>query len=407
MKKKNRPAQVIKDHFEKFLREENSASLILIILSIVSLLLSNIFLFGEKYIDIWHYGFSFLKDFHLPESSLLIINDLLMPLFFFTVGAEIKHELTEGTLNTFKKASLPLVAAVGGMVLPAIFYSLFNKGTDYKAGWAIPTATDIAFSLAVISMLGKKIPREVKIFLMALAIFDDLGAIAIIALFYGEKIQIGYLVLTAIVALVLYLSLQKKVKMPIFVNYILYLLLWYCLHLSGLHATLSGVIVAMIMPLDTLKKSEHAISKIVNFGVLPLFVLSNTAIAIHFNMAEFPMRVFFGIFFGLVVGKPLGIFLITRLGVKHFKIVELSKPLTMFDVIGVGFLAGIGFTMSIFVANLSFPNGLATLETAKFSVIIASLISAVFGYVWFNSFKNNLWIQKILSEKKKYRKHKN
>ncbi|MGL6022037.1 MAG: Na+/H+ antiporter NhaA [Chitinophagaceae bacterium] len=400
MKKKIQSAKKIKDHFQKFLREENSASIILIILSIVSLLLSNAFPFSEQYINTWRYSFSGLNSFHLPESSLLIINDLLMPLFFFTVGAEIKHELVEGSLNTIKKASLPLVAAIGGMILPAIVYSLFNKGTDYKIGWAIPTATDIAFSLAVLSMLGKSIPREIKIFLMALAIFDDLGAITIIALFYGEKIQIGYFLLTAIVSFVLYLSLQRKIKLPIFCNYLLYILLWYCLHLSGLHATLSGVIVAMLMPLETLRKTEHSISKIVNFGILPLFVLSNTAIAIHFNIADFPMRVFLGIFFGLVIGKPLGIFLITRIGVKNLKIVALSKSLTMFDVIGVGFLAGIGFTMSIFVANLSFPNHLSTLETAKLSVIIASFLSAVFGYVWFNTLKKIDWVQEFFSLKK-------
>jgi NhaA family Na+:H+ antiporter len=372
-------------YFKKFFNSSQSSGIILILCVLASLLIANSSA-GE--------GFQRFLDnnvgihlFHLEYPVSIWINDGLMAIFFLLVGLEIKREMVEGELSSFKNASLPIFAAVGGMLVPALIYTFFNAGTEYANGWGIPMATDIAFSLAIVSMLGKRIPNSIKIFLAALAIVDDLGAILVIAIFYTDQIHWIYLLLSAGVTLLLFLLNIFKVTKLIF--YIIPgLFLWYFLHHSGIHATIAGVVLAFSIPtnasnviISPLEKLEHKLHLPVNFLIMPIFALTNTNIAFNSEMVQgVTSTLGLGIIIGLVAGKLLGINLFSFIAIK-MKLSSLPQNSSWTQMIGVGLLAGIGFTMSIFIALLSFKDQIPIQDEAKFAILIASFLSAVLGFI--------------------------
>lgn len=364
-----------------FFKDSRNIGIILILSTVLSLLLANLSFTKTGYIAFWakeiHIGISFL---HLPETYLLFVNDVLMTFFFFLVGMEIKRELTIGELASIKKSLLPAIAALGGMVCPALIFAVINHNTPYQKGWGIPMATDIAFSLGILSLLGKKVPIQLKIFLTALAIIDDLGAVITIAVFYSSKISLLYLLLAAV--LVGFVVLLNKLKVNNLVYYFLPgLLLWYCMFNSGVHATVAGVIMGFCIPLTQLSKLEHKLFKPVNFLIMPLFAFANTAILLPSNMGfVFKSTISLGILFGLVVGKPLGVFLFSFAAAK-LKIAVLPSNATWKQILGVGMLSGIGFTMSIFTASLSYSVDSMQI-ISKVAIIAASAISGVLGFVY-------------------------
>lgn len=371
-------------YFKKFFNSSQSSGIILILCVLASLLIANSSA-GE--------GFQHFLDnsvgihlFHLEYPVSIWINDGLMAIFFLLVGLEIKREMVEGELSSFKNASLPIFAAVGGMLVPALIYTFFNFGTEYANGWGIPMATDIAFSLAIVSMLGKRIPNSIKIFLAALAIVDDLGAILVIAIFYTDQIHWIYLLLSAGVTVLLFLLNFFKVTKLIF--YIIPgLFLWYFLHHSGIHATIAGVVLAFSIPtnvsnvtISPLEKLEHKLHLPVNFLIMPIFALTNTNIAFNSEMVQgVTSTLGLGIIGGLVAGKLFGINLFSFIAIK-MKLSSLPQNSSWTQMIGVGLLAGIGFTMSIFIALLSFKDQIPIQDEAKFAILIASFLSAVLGF---------------------------
>ncbi len=364
-----------------FFKDSRNIGIILILSTVLSMLLANLSFTTTGYIAFWakeiHTGITFL---HLPETYLLFVNDVLMTFFFFLVGMEIKRELTIGELASIKKSLLPAIAALGGMVCPALLFALINQNTSYQKGWGIPMATDIAFSLGILSLLGKKVPVQLKIFLTALAIIDDLGAVITIAIFYSSKISLLYLGLA--VVLVGFVILLNKLKVNnLFCYLMLGVLLWYCMFNSGVHATVAGVIMGFCMPLTQLSKLEHKLFKPVNFLIMPLFAFANTAILLPSNMDfVFKSTISLGIMLGLVVGKPLGIFLFSFIAAK-LKIASLPSNATWKQLLGVGMLSGIGFTMSIFTASLSYS--VDSLQIiSKVAIIAASAISGVLGFMY-------------------------
>ncbi len=371
--------------FKNFVKSNNFGGILLFLCVILSLIVANSPLSNtlQNILDTT-LGYE-NESIHLKYSVSLWINDGFMALFFLLVGLEIKREIVEGELSSPKKALLPILCAIGGAIVPAIIFLLFNNGTETVSGWAIPMATDIAFALAVISLLDKRIPISLKIFLAALAIVDDLIAILVIAFFYSSGIQLGYLGYAALAMLVLIAMNRFKVKNP-YLYLIPGIFIWYFVHHSGIHATIAGVMVAMTLPTnDTavespLERLEHALIKPVNFFIIPLFAFANTNITWQPEMVHgLTAPLGLGIFFGLFFGKPIGILLIswlcTRLG-----IASLPEGSTWMHIIGVGMLAGIGFTMSIFISILSFKEPLFVSE-AKISVLLTSIIAGTIGYL--------------------------
>lgn len=371
-------------YFKKFFNNSQSSGIILIFCVLISLLIANSSAaenfqhFLDKEVGTHLFGLEY------PVS--IWINDGLMAIFFLLVGLEIKRELVEGELSSFKNASLPIFAAVGGMLIPAVIYSIFNTGTEYSNGWGIPMATDIAFSLAIISMLGKKIPNSIKIFLAALAIVDDLGAILVIAVFYTDQIHWSYLLLSFGVTALLFILNFLKVTKTIF--YIIPgLFLWYFLHHSGIHATIAGVLLAFSIPtnasnveISPLEKLEHQLHIPVSFLIMPIFALTNTNITFSSEMvAGATSTLGLGIICGLVLGKLIGINLFSLIAIK-LKLSSLPQNSNWLQMIGVGLLAGIGFTMSIFIALLSFKGEIPIQDEAKFAILIASFIAAIAGF---------------------------
>ena len=372
-------------YFQQFFHSSKSSGIVLIICVMVSLIIANTSL-SE--------GFQTLLNsklgtdiFHLNYSVSVWINDGLMAIFFLLVGLEIKRELVEGELSDIKKASLPIFAAIGGMLVPALIYVAYNHDTDFKNGWAIPMATDIAFSLAIISLLGKSVPSSLKIFLSALAIVDDLGAIIVIALFYTESID--WLSLGICGGITILLILLNKIGTERLIFYIIPgIFLWYFMHHSGIHATIAGVILAFTIPTNIsqteaspLEKMEQKLHLPVSFVIMPLFALANTNITFQKEILDgFVNPLSLGIIGGFFVGKVLGINLFSFLAIK-LKWSELPTFAGWHEMIGVGFLAGIGFTMSIFVSLLAFPNAVEIQNISKISILIASFLSGVLGYV--------------------------
>jgi len=375
-----------------FFADSRAIGIILIACTILSLFFANYTSTSTNYTAFWlkevHFGISFL---HLPETNLLVINDILMTFFFFLVGMEIKRELTIGELASIKKSMLPVVAAFGGMVCPAIIFALFNGNTPYQKGWGIPMATDIAFSLGVLSLLGNKVPVQLKIFLAALAIIDDLGAVLTIAVFYSSDINFIYLSI-AVVLVIIVVGINKlKINNLVF-YFIPGALLWYCMFNSGVHATLAGVIMSFCMPLNQLAKVEHKLFHPVNFVIMPLFALANTAIVLPSSMGYvFQSTISFGIIAGLVIGKPLGIFSFSYLAVK-FKIASAPSNSTWTQLLGIGMLGGIGFTMSIFTTSLSYSAD-ALQVIGKVAVIAASVASGCIGFIYLYNYKSKSIIE--------------
>lgn len=372
-------------YFKKFFNSSQSSGIILIFCVVISLIIANSAL-GGGFQDLLHYEIG-THLFNLKYPIHIWINDGLMAIFFLLVGLEIKRELVEGELSSFKNASLPIFAAIGGMLVPATIYTLFNSGTEYSNGWGIPMATDIAFSLALVSMLGSKIPNSIKIFLAALAIVDDLGAILVIAIFYTDQIHWMYLILSfGIVALLFLLNFLKVTKLIFYI--VPGLFLWYFLHHSGIHATIAGVLLALSIPtnasnvkISPLEKLEHTLHIPVSFVIMPIFALTNTNIAFQTGMAEGLISTLgLGIIGGLVLGKLIGINLFSFVAIK-LRISSLPHNSSWAHMLGVGLLAGIGFTMSIFIALLSFKGEYEIQDEAKFAILIASFLSAVLGVI--------------------------
>lgn len=376
---------LITTYFKKFLHSSQSSGILLICCVALSLIIANSPL-AE--------GFQNLLDknigtdiFGLRYPLSIWVNDGLMAVFFLLVGLEIKREIVEGELSSFKSASLPIVAALGGMIVPALIYAMFNHDTEYAKGWAIPMATDIAFSLAILSLLGKRVPLSLKIFLAALAIVDDLGAIVVIAVFYTEQIHWLYLLWSALMVFVLVMLNFLNFKRHIF--YIIPgVLLWYFMHHSGIHATIAGVLLAFTIPtnvseteISPLEKLEQKLHLPVNFLVMPLFALVNTNITFKAGMLEgLFSSLGYGVILGLVLGKVIGINLFSWVFIK-LKISSLPDKSSWTQMVGTGMLAGIGFTMSIFIALLSFKGHPEIQDEAKFAILVASIIAGSIGFL--------------------------
>ncbi len=352
------------------------SGILLVLATLLSIFLTNFEATKEAYQNIWQVQ---VGAGMLEKSLGHWINDGLMVLFFFLVGLEIKRELLKGELSDMQKAILPATAAIGGLLVPALIFMAFNWGTPYMDGWAIPTATDIAFSLGVLSLLGKRVPLALKVFLTALAIIDDLAAILIIAVFYSSGIKLAMLGLAVLVMGVLFLLNKGGVK-QMTPYAILGFVLWFLILKSGIHATIAGVLLALTIPLSKVEDLEHALHKPIHYGVLPIFALANTAILIPFDeVGMLFSNLSYGIVFGLMFGKPLGIFVTTFIAIKVGWAKQPSN-VTWFQILGIGFTAGIGFTMSLFIASLSFPEG-SLLNVAKLAILIGSVFSAIIGLI--------------------------
>lgn len=371
---------------KSFIDSPTSGGIVLFICVVLSLILANSPLGGafERLLNT-PLGFE-TTSIQLRYSVELWINDGLMAIFFLLVGLEIKRELVSGELSTPRQALLPILCAFGGAIVPAGIYLLVNQGTATADGWGIPMATDIAFALAAVAMLGKRVPVSLKIFLAALAIVDDLIAILVIAIFYSTELHAVYLLYA--LAIVILLVIFNRIGVKSLVFYLVpAVFIWYFIHHSGIHATIAGVVTAMTIPLTVKKKGEsplmkleHALTTPVNFLIVPLFAFANTAIRFEDGMlAGLVSPLGIGIILGLLLGKPIGIFLMTKLAIL-LRIGSMPHGASWTQVIGIGLLAGIGFTMSIFISLLSFTDDLLIAE-AKFSILVASLISGTAGYI--------------------------
>lgn len=363
-----------------FISDSRFIGILLIACTITSLCLSNTAT-GEWYRGLWNTEIHYQLSVKLPHSALKWINDFLMAFFFLFAGMEIKRELVEGELSTFKRAVLPFAAAVGGMLVPALIYTSFNINTPFAHGWGIPSATDIAFSLGIASLFGKRVPASLKIFLMALAIIDDLGAIIVITLFYGGSVQWGYLVAAAVVYGLFWICNYIQMK-PGIIQVILGFTLWYMIFNSGIEASISGVLVAFAIPINSIPKFEKAIHSFVNFIILPLFALANTAIMIPPDVVNsLQDSVSIGIMAGLVIGKPVGIFIFSKAMIS-LKIARLPTNTNLRQLLGIGSLAGIGFTMSIFTTALAFHDEIYK-DIAKISILGSLVLSLTLSWIYF------------------------
>lgn len=364
--------------FKSFFESEKAGGLVLLICTIISLLLANS-TFSEAYLSVWHHPIG-------NHNAEYWINDGLMAIFFLLIGLELEREVYIGELSKLKDAILPLFGALGGMIVPAILYLIFNLGTTTHSGYGIPMATDIAFAIGILSLLGDKVPLSLKVFLTALAVIDDLGAIVMIAIFYTKTLYFTNLLISLSIFGILLIMNRMKVK-----SLILYLiggvLMWYFMLNSGVHATITGILLAFAIPFQD--GSENTISyklqnwlhKPVAFCIIPLFALSNTAIVIGKDwMQTFTETYSLGIILGLCLGKPLGILSFIYLSIK-LKLTELPSDVNWNQLIGIGFLGGIGFTMSIFITLLAFEDS-TIINNAKFMILIASFISGAFGFIW-------------------------
>ena len=373
--------------FRWFFKLEAASGLVLLFAAIIALFISNSGLADLYFTTLNKYLFIGINNFGLKLSVLHWINDALMAIFFFFVTLEIKREFLQGELSNIKQALLPIIAAVGGMLVPALFYVFINLGdSETLNGWAIPSATDIAFSLGVLSLLGKRVPLSLKVFLTALAIIDDLGAIVIIALFYSGDLSIKYLTLMLLAFIVLLLINKFNIKK--FLPYLVVgLFLWDFTHNSGIHATIAGVLLAMTIPhrkkdkdFSLLIKIEHAISPYVAFGIMPLFAFANAGVSLEgLSFASLLDKVPLGIVLGLFLGKQLGVFIFSYISIK-LKVAQMPNDTSWYNFYGVGVLTGIGFTMSLFVGNLAFVENMQYMDGVKIGVLTGSLLSTLFGY---------------------------
>ena len=373
--------------FKWFFKLEAASGLVLLFAAIIALIISNSNLSDLYFSTLEKYIFIGINNIGLKLSVLHWINDALMAIFFFFVTLEIKREFLQGELSDMKQALLPIIAAVGGMVVPALFYIFINLGDpETLNGWAIPSATDIAFSLGVLSLLGRRVPLSLKVFLTALAIIDDLGAILIIAIFYSGDLSVKYLSLMLLAFIILLLINKFNIKK--FLPYLVVgIFLWDFTHNSGIHATIAGVLMAMTIPhrkkendFSLLLKVEHAVSPYVAFGIMPLFAFANAGVSLDgLTFSSLLNKVPLGIVLGLFVGKQLGVFVFSYLSIK-FKIAKMPNNANWFNFYGVGILTGIGFTMSLFVGNLAFIDNMQYMDGVKIGVLTGSLLSTLAGY---------------------------
>ena len=376
----------------KFLKTESSSGVLLIIFSLLAIILSNSD-FSNLYYSVKNTYLSIkIDEFIIKETVHHWVNDGLMAIFFFVIGLELKREMINGQLSTFSKVLLPGIAAVGGMAVPAIIYIFINKDQPLAmAGWAIPTATDIAFSLAVLSVLGNRVPVSLKIFLLSLAIIDDLGAVMVIALYYTAEISYIYLLYALATFLILMVINLFNVRI-ISIYILLGLFLWYFILHSGVHTTIAGVILAATIPFSV-KKTNHSplryleekLHTFSGFIILPLFAFFNADINLNsISFASLSNTVPMGIMLGLLLGKPIGITLLTYISIK-FKLCNLPSNMTIYDILGVSFLCGIGFTMSLFINALAFPESATVAsfgqEYSKSGIFFGSILSGIIGYI--------------------------
>ncbi len=373
--------------FKGFFDSEKVAGLVLVICTIVSLLIANS-AYGEGYIHFMHQQLDgSFGPVALNYSLEHWVNDGLMAIFFLMVGLEVEREIYVGELADFKKAILPLAAAVGGICVPALIHFALNNGTPTQSGFAIPMATDIAFALGILALAGNRVPTSVKVFLAALAIIDDIGAILVIAFFYTKTVLFSYLLVAGGILLGLFVLNRLKVRNLVF--YILPgIVMWYCFLKSGVHATIAGVLLAFVIPFhndddhNVSYHLQHFLHKPVAFIIVPIFALVNTAILIPSNIVEsLSTTNSLGIILGLVVGKVLGIFSVPYLLVKT-GLARLQQGITWRNLAGIGCLGGIGFTMSMFISNLAFTDA-GIVSTSKLSILIASTIAAAVGLTVF------------------------
>jgi Na+:H+ antiporter, NhaA family len=372
--------------FRRFLNSNKSGGILLIICTVVSLAMANSPL-GENYLSIWKMYVGGLSVGHW-------INDLLMAIFFLLIGLELERELYNGELSNFKNALLPLFAALGGILVPAAIHFSLNVGTPTQAGVGIPMATDIAFAIGVLAILGNRVPASLKVFLVALAVIDDLCAIIVIAVFYTAELSVGFLAASLAVWTVL-IAINRVFKVKILTPYLIGgAIMWYFMLKSGVHATIAGVLLAFAIPFSVKEddatspshRLEHFLHKPVSFVILPVFALANTGIVIGADaFGTLTSTNSLGILTGLFLGKPLGIFLLTFLAVT-FGISKLPLDLAWRHVLGAGMLGGIGFTMSIFITNLAFEKSYAMIDSSKMAILLASLASGIAGFIWLTFF---------------------
>ena len=373
--------------FKWFFQLEAASGLVLLIAAIIALVISNS-IFSELYFStLEQYLFIGINDFGLKLSVHHWINDLLMAVFFFFVTLEIKREFIQGELSNLKKALLPIIGAVGGMVVPALVYVSINFGnTETLNGWAIPSATDIAFSLGILSLLGSRVPISLKIFLTALAIIDDLGAILIIAFFYSGDLSITYLSLI-LISYILLLVLNKLGVKKFIPYLIIGALMWFFTYKSGIHATIAGVLLASTIPhrikdkdFSLLIKLEHAISPYVAFLIMPIFAFANAGVSLAgLSFSSLLEPVPLGILLGLFIGKQVGVMVSSYLAVK-LGAAQMPDNSSWLSLYGVSILTGVGFTMSLFVGNLAFAGSIHYMDGVKIGVLSGSLLSTIFGY---------------------------
>jgi NhaA family Na+:H+ antiporter len=390
-KKRNNP-------FSEFLQLEASAGIFLFCSMLLALIIANSPLY-KSYHDFFAIPFSIhIGTFKIEKSFLYWINDGFMSIFFLLLGLEIKREMLVGELKSFSKALLPVIAAIGGMLLPALIYTLFNYGDNVAMrGWAIPCATDTAFSIGVLALLGSRIPTSLKIFLTAVAIFDDIGAIMVIAIFYTQHISIVFLLMAVIFLGVLFLL--NYLKITRFAPYLLVgVLLWVCVLKSGVHATLAGFAIALAIPLkdsrnnlgSPLRNLEHMLHPWVAYGILPLFAFANAGVSFaSLSLKDFYANVPLGIACGLFFGKPIGICGASLLAIT-LGIAKMPRAASRLGIFGVAIVAGIGFTMSLFIGDLAFEglNPLYMIQV-KLGVIIGSLVAGTMGYWVLRKFHSN------------------
>ncbi len=372
--------------FKNFFNSNKSSGVLLIVCTLVSLAFANS-IFGANYLSLWQTYVGGLSVEHW-------INDLLMAVFFLLIGLELERELYNGELSNFKNALLPIFAAVGGIAFPALIYFVLNVGTAAQAGIGIPMATDIAFALGVLAILGSKVPASLKIFLTAFAVIDDLCAIVIIAVFYTAQFSAAYLV-GALLVWALLFTLNRFFKVMSLAPYLIGgALLWFLMLKSGVHATIAGVLLAFAIPFSAKQddaespshRLEHALHKPVSFLILPIFALCNTGVVIGADWAQnLTTANSLGIIGGLVLGKPLGITLLSFIAVT-VGLCRLPLDLNWRHVFGAGLLGGIGFTMSIFITNLAFTGEPNLINASKMAILLASLTAGTIGFLWLKLF---------------------
>ncbi len=420
--------KVLLTPFQKFVKIESLSGILLFSATIVAMIWANSG-FGDTYQSLWQYKIGISsQNFELTKPLILWVNDGLMAIFFFLIGLEIKRELLIGELNSVRKATFPLFAAVGGMFIPLGIFLFLNQNPDTADGWGIPMATDIAFSLAILKLLGDKVPLSLKIFLTAFAIVDDLGAVLVIAIFYSSGVN-WMLILYAIIALIMLFVLSKKGYFLKYFTLFVGIIIWFLFLKSGIHPTIAGVLLAFTIPIrqkidintfvenlksiskniidkksseqlllskdqmeqidnleeltekfhSPLQHLEHKLHNWVAYFIMPVFALANSGVVFNADM-DLNMPLIINIAIALFIGKFIGITLLSLLSVK-LKIAQLPDNVNYWQIVGISILAGVGFTMSIFIANLAFTENLVFIDSAKIGIIIGSLISGIIGYL--------------------------